>query len=282
MISAKILADSINTSGNRLTTFEIVIPKMIQSELNTHRIASRNSQSSRAVPFNKLSIQISENPFIPVEWGLNKSGMQADEILTPEQAQEAEKIWLEARDANLGFAQRLDRLNVHKQIKNRLLENWIYTTVIISATQWNNFFGLRAHEAAQPEFRACAYLMKDLYKASEPRKLLDYEWHLPLVDISELPSKYSTIDPLENTLEWMKLACVSGARCTRVSYVRHLEKKTQEEEQEFVNRLASVGHMSGLEHCAMAMPNSEWIGNFKGFKQLRKFYANESGEHYEI
>ena len=54
MTSVKILADSLNLSGNRLTTFELTFPRVILAEFNTHRMISRNAASSRAIPTEKL------------------------------------------------------------------------------------------------------------------------------------------------------------------------------------------------------------------------------------
>jgi thymidylate synthase ThyX len=83
MISAKIIADSISESeyGDRITTFELEYPRFIHGELMTHRLFSRNAASSRAIPINKMMDQVLTAPAMPVEWGLNKSGMQAEEML---------------------------------------------------------------------------------------------------------------------------------------------------------------------------------------------------------
>ena len=49
--SAKILADSLNPCGVRLTTFEITFPRIVLAEFNTHRVFSRNSASSSSATF---------------------------------------------------------------------------------------------------------------------------------------------------------------------------------------------------------------------------------------
>ena len=67
-IEAKIVADSINKQGDRITTFLLTYPRFIHSELMTHRMFSRNSASSRAIPFEKMVKDVLENPFIPIAW----------------------------------------------------------------------------------------------------------------------------------------------------------------------------------------------------------------------
>ena len=52
-IEAKIVADSINPQGDRITTYLLTFPRFILAELNTHRVFSKNSASSRAIPFEK-------------------------------------------------------------------------------------------------------------------------------------------------------------------------------------------------------------------------------------
>ena len=65
MIKAEIIADSLSPQGHRLTTFICVFPRIVLAEFNTHRMLSRNSASSRAIPFNKMLEMVKTNPFIP-------------------------------------------------------------------------------------------------------------------------------------------------------------------------------------------------------------------------
>ena len=144
MIQAKIVADSINIQGNRLTTMEIVFPRYILAELNTHRMLSKNSASSRAIPFSKMVKEIEESPFIPYAWQLNHKGMQGTEYLTEiEDIKSAEGEWLKARDLAIQQARYLNGIGVTKQLVNRLLEPFMYHKVLVSATEFENFFNLR-------------------------------------------------------------------------------------------------------------------------------------------
>src|ERR1044072_9346325 len=96
--SVRVLKDSISPVGARLTTMEVTLPRLVLAEFNTHRVFSRNSASSRAIPVEKMLKKIQEDPFIPVYWGKNQKGMQANEELTIEEQLLAQKEWLVARD----------------------------------------------------------------------------------------------------------------------------------------------------------------------------------------
>ena len=156
-ISATIIADSKNNNGERITTFILVYPRCLHSEIMTHRMFSRNAASSRAVPFLKLIDSIKENPFIPIAWQKEHSGMQGTEYVTdPERIKLLEEEWLEARDHAILHATRIgsgevasddpnefEVIPVTKQLCNRLLEPYQYYTTIVTATDFENFFSLR-------------------------------------------------------------------------------------------------------------------------------------------
>jgi thymidylate synthase ThyX len=75
---ARIVADSTNAKGNRLTTMVVVFPRIVLAEFNTHRVFSRNSASSRAIPVEKMIAMVEEQPYVPEEWGSNQKGMPAN------------------------------------------------------------------------------------------------------------------------------------------------------------------------------------------------------------
>lgn len=131
----RILLDSINTSGDRLTTFQITYPRFVHCELMTHRVFSRNSSSSRAIPIEKMIEQVENDPVIPVYWGKNQRGMQATEELTGVVRERAIEKWLDARDCAVDHAREMHLNCVHKQIVNRILEPWMWITVLVSATR---------------------------------------------------------------------------------------------------------------------------------------------------
>lgn len=157
MITAKVIADSTNQFGNRITTMVVTMPRIILAEFNTHRMFSRNSAPSLEIPFEKIVKSVEENPFIPIAWQTEHKGMQGSEYITCNANLEViEQDWLEARDfatrsakrLNEGFQYNIDDENeirdkVTKQLCNHLLEPFMWHTVIVTATEWENFFSLR-------------------------------------------------------------------------------------------------------------------------------------------
>lgn len=162
---AKIVLDSVGPNGARATTFELTMPRIVLAEFNTHRMFSRNAASSRAIPVEKLLKRIEDDPMLPVFWGKNQSGMQAAEELTGEARERAHLEWLLMRDYAVDSARVLagPKINLHKQIANRIVEPWMFTTVVVTATEWDNAWGLRVDPAAQPEFEKVMHKAYDLY-----------------------------------------------------------------------------------------------------------------------
>lgn len=299
--AAKVLADSRSPAGFRLTTLEATFPRFVLAEFNTHRVFSRNSASSRAIPIAKQLRRVLEDPYLPIEFGSNQPGMQAGAALTGEKREAAEREWLQARDDAvrrvLGLvthpgafpadedllavlqqveaairdrAQPAEWLNVHKQVANRLLEPFMWHTVIVTATEWDNFWNLRCHPDAQPEIRLIAEMMRSAIESSAPVELDQHEWHLPLVRPEDREEGTSTEDLIK----------VSVGRCARVSYLTHAGKRDLDADIELHHRLLSSGHMSPLEHparplTATELERSEWSGNFRGWFSYRKEIAGE-------
>jgi len=219
---------------------------------------SRNSASSRAVPTNKMVERVLQNPAMPVEWGVNKPGMSASEVLTPQLAEEAKAGWLRARDSAVEHVRSLQQLNVHKQVINRIMEPFMWHTVIVTATEWDNFFSLRLAENAQPEIRIAAQHMRAAIDASKPTPIALGEWHLPLVQDDE------------RSLPIEQLKKVSAARCARVSYLTHDGKRDIEKDIELCERLWSDRHLSPFEHVATPSSDVGFHANFRGWVQMRK------------
>lgn len=275
MITADIIADSINPAGIRLITWKLTYPRIIHAEFMTHRVFSRNAASSRAIPTAKWIEAIRADPAMPVEWGMNQKGMQAGEKLDWEDQQNAEAIWLEARDAACAFAERMAYARVHKQIVNRMIEPWMHMTVIASATDYKGFFAQRAHPAAQPEFQALAYKMKELYDSHTPRPLRQREWHLPGISLDEHDGFWAGDKYVyEGTMDLETAKKVSTSRMAAVSYLRHEDQRPLDKWMEVWERLvgSDVLHLSPLEHPAMAAGHNARLSNFRGFHQLRASY----------
>lgn len=279
---------------------EVTFPRIVLAEFNTHRVFSRNSASSRAIPVEKMLKRVVEDPFIPVYWGKNQKGMQASEELSDvidEQGTSprgrALTGWLHARDNAVETVKRfqLPDIDLHKQIANRLLEPWLFHTVIVTSTEWGNWDGLRTHRDAQPEIRKIAVNMTDERAANTPKLLADHEWHLPLVtDFTDLVYAGFNIN---------EIGLISVGRCARVSYLTHDGKRDPKADIDLALKLQNAGHMSPFEHVARPATIIDWrdkllttsgvtgvdkgdldldeafFGNFRGWVQFRKSIPNE-------
>ena len=270
MISAKIIEDSISDSGKRLTTFELKYPRFIHAEFLTHRVFSRNASSSRAIPVTKMIEQVRTAPAMPVHWGKNQAGMQAHQELDKLGIQMAKSAWLECADAAARRAETLLNLGLHKQIINRVLEPFLHISVIVTATEWDNFYELRDHEDAQPEIHELARLKKDAMRVSSgvlrPRdRQLTAAWHLPYVTPEE--RELYPEDP-------QFLAKLSAARCARVSYLTHDGREpSRAEDMALYERLVGSRplHASPIEHQAYPLPRADQRSrNFLGWRQHRE------------
>ena len=285
-MEAKILADSRTASGNRVTTFQLSMWRSTLAEFNTHRVFSRNAGSSRAIPTATLIDRVRNNPFMPVYWGKNQAGMQANVELTGEELAIAKLEWRKAAGLAADTAERLAAAHVHKQISNRILEPFLEVAVVATTNErgLSNFFALRCHKDAQPEIRELAMMMLDAFEKSTPRVLSRNQWHLPYI----LPSEYAEygVSPTETRFDAIEpLIKVSVARCARVSYKAFDGTKASfEEDLKLYNRLlgAQPLHASPAEH--QLSPDlkdfegwvSPWLhGNINGWVQYRKMLNHE-------
>lgn len=255
---ADVLLDSLSPAGHRLTTFVLRFPRFVLPEFNTHRMFSRNASSSRAIPTNRLIRQLQEDPVEPVEWGRNQAGMQAREVLSGDEAAAAAAAWHAARESALQHAEQLRALGVHKQVVNRVLEPWMWASVIVSSTTYENFFALRCHPDAQPEIKRLADLMRAAYEASAPVRRKAGEWHLPFIDGDE-----DRALPVETQKK------VAVARAARVSYLNHAGARDIDADLVLHDRLLDAGHWSPFEHVAIATDGDLPFNNYVGWQAYR-------------
>lgn len=258
MISATIILDSISEAGIRLTTFELVLPKTLLAQLNTHRVLSKNAASSRAIPTKTFKKSIMETPFIP-RWTINQPGMvgkPADE----ETIKKADALWLETRDLIIQQVEKFEEITIHKQNVNRLLEPFFYAKVVCSATDLDWFYWLRDSGTAQEEIAILARAMKEAQRLSTPVVLKRGEWHIPYI----LPEEQSL--DLETRLK------ISVARCARVSYKTHDNGllSTIEKDLKLWGDLSTDKHYSPFEHQAKPKKKKYKKSNFRGWKQYRQ------------
>lgn len=261
----KVIEDSLSpTTGRRITTMQLRFWRGIHSEFMTHRMFSRNASSSRAIPIITFLKQVWNDPAGPTHWGANNPGMQAKAELTGFKLWFAKQSWKWTGRAVCAAVWLTNKVaKPHKQTFNRLLEPWQYISVIVTATEWDNFFELRNHKDAQPEIRELAIEMLAAMENSTP---VVRDVHLPYITEEE-HQKYILED-----LELDTLLKLSTARCARVSYLTHdgrapsIDKDIKLHDQ----LVGSVPiHASPTEHQAVMADDDRFYKNFRGWKQYR-------------
>jgi len=271
MIRATVIADSISPQGDRLTTVEVTMHRFVLAELNTHRVFSRNSASSRAIPVERQLERVKERWARPVRWPAEQPGMQGGGNLQGENLKDAQQLFEDAHDAVIALIERYlaahpeKSSRLHKSVVNRLLEPFLWHTVIVSATEWENFFGLRCSELAQPEFQQAANAIRDAISDSVPTALEYGQWHTPYLRAQE-KAELLEAGRLDEALQ------ISAARCARVSYLTHDGVRDLDKDLELYRRLVASNppHASPLEHVATpARPGEKVLGNFQGWHQFR-------------
>lgn len=310
MIQAKVVADSLSPYGDRLTSLEVIMPRPILAEFNTHRMFTRNSASSRAIPYEKMLEMVTTKPFVPMRWQKGHKGMQGTEYFeSSKEIHQLESLWETARARQVIVASDLYSANATKQIINRLLEPFMYHKVLVSATEWENFYTQRRSGFAEIHMKQVADCIYTAMEQSTPVKLEPGEWHIPYtVDSSverrlrkEAGLRKTNTKPLETALQIK----IGVARCARVSYTTidaEVNAFDYTKDLALHDKLKNDGHWSPFEHCARVMTRDEyytfikgrlipdpttgelnvreedtgWCNNFRGFIQYR--YLLDNGE----
>jgi hypothetical protein len=273
MIEVKIIEDSIHSFGkffgngdSRITTLQLRYHRYIHAEVMTHRVFSRSASSSRAIPIQKIISEVWNNPATPLHWGQNICGMQAKTELTGLRLILAKFVWKSASRIACILAFLLYKFGLHKQIGNRILEPFSFINVILTSTDFDNFFELRIHRDAQPEIQQLAIMMKKAMDNSIPKILKQGEWHLPYITNEERTVHSDDV----------LLKC-STARCARVSYNNHdgSEPSILKDVQLHDRLVGSIPlHASPAEHQASPSHSKVYIKNFKGWQQYRTTLEN--------
>ena len=296
-VSAKAIKDSISPDGVRITTLELEYPRIIHSELMTHRVFSRNSASSRAIPVSKVIELVESNPAMPVHWGKNQAGMQAKEELDDLKKEAVRQLWLEAAKQAVSIAKVMADIGGHKQVVNRILEPFQHMKVVVTSTEWANWDWLRDHPDADPTIHALAKEMKRVRNESTPEELIYGEWHLPYVN-SERSKVYAERNYFDEhgepiTLEQARM--ISASCCAQTSY-RKQDGSLEKAEDIFKKLVESEPcHASPVEHQATPAERSDtrlemfeegvthrckdywtWSGNFRGWIQFRQLLPNNA------
>lgn len=254
MASVKLVLDSVNPFGNRLSTFEVELPKFLLAQLNTHRQLSRNAASSRAIPLARFRDLCDYTPKV---WWKNGSGMSPSELLV-DTGSLIGMAWDDARDEARHYHRKLGDMGVHKQQANRLLEPFAMVKVLVSATEWDNFLNLRLSAGAQDEMQDVAQQVGRLLLDATPAQIQWLDKHTPYVQFPE---------------SWLDCS-ISAARCARVSYLNHDGVADTLKDMILAERLEGDGHLSPFEHVAVAVPGSH--ANYKGWCSYRRFLLDET------
>lgn len=316
-ITVEIIADSINERGDRITTFEMVYPRIIHAELLTHCMLAKNSASSRAIPVKTMLETIQSDMAMPVHWGKNQPGMQAKEEHFEKlgSGYTAEEWWKLAGLSAIKFAEEFADKGYHKQVANRLTEAYQHMKIVLTAVSGigiDNFFHLRDHTDADPTIHLLAHTALAAYNDSVPRKLLPGEWHAPYYKNGFWsPSGYGKqtdlgFEPVDDKRGGYTLAealKISASCCAQVSY-RKSDDSLEKAEAVYDRLIGSQPvHASPTEHQATPIRYDQtalfdpstwepgithvdrngdlWSAKFKGWIQHRKLIANESCSDYE-
>lgn len=312
--SAKVILDSISPNGKRLITIEARYWRAIHAEVMTHRDRARNAASSRAIPFyreikctecsknphdvcsacgdngtvvvpNCTYSFIENDPFIPEFIGAEQKGMQSGRELIDSERDKAVDLIDDMRRYCLDKCKQLYGIGVHKSIINRYLEPWSYITVLMTATEWKNFFRLRIHPKAEKHFDKVARMMKDAIDASTPNLLQPGQWHMPYIRPEDDQLIKDYIGPEANSLQILRMKKkVSAARCARLSYLTHDGEVNLQQDMRIFDTLIhpkieqdrddDVIHSSPLEHVASPLLGRS--GPYDGWFQFRKEFPNEN------
>ena len=302
LYEARVVADS-TRHGVRLTSMLVTFPRCVLAEFNTHRTFSRNSASSRAIPILKQIDAVMDNPFVPLIWTMNQIGMQGNEILGDAEIPVAKAWWFKARDAAVDSALALSRdMGIHKQEGNRLLEPWMWHTVLVTATDWDNFLALRCPDPdsptfmesvsidpffpADPKIQPAALLMRQALEESTPVELTEYEWHLPFWNADHIDRELIKTGwgetgyhhPATGVYLTQKVL-VSAGRCARLSTLSHDGNYSVDADVNLAISLLDNGHWSPWEHPSYPKDevSTEHVSNFSPpWVQARKLFPTES------
>ena len=259
----------------RVTTLEVTFPRIVLAEQNTHRNQSRNTSSSRAIPTKKFRKYFCD--FEPHKFPINCKGMQPMGYFRRGSLFDfiVRLGWRAARVCMLFFSWYLEMLGVHKQIANRLLEPFMWTTVIITATKWKNYFTLRVHKDAQLEIRIPAYLIKRAIRNSLPEFR---HIHTPFLNTDDMNTIKNAEIEFVKTKKLKKSTALlvynlikrSVARTARGSYLNQLLNTTAEKDYETYDKLISSKpvHASPSESVVMSIPFYEALSKVLSFLRV--------------
>lgn len=253
----------IRARWDNLYTFELEYPRFIHSEFMTHRMHSRNASSSRAVPVERTIQNILNEPWKPLHVYKNCRGMQGKELMSDDEYDSFCKHWDDAKLQAIEVAHKMIKEGFHKQHINRILEPFTKIKVIVTATEWDNFFKLRLSPDADPE-------MQDLAKAIKMAMDAVSNTYIYINAHGGRTLPYVHFDEMDAIDDLRILTLISAARCARVSYLNHDGSKPDIlKDLALAKRLIDSGHMTPFEHQCRYSFDTGFQYNLRDFQSAR-------------
>jgi hypothetical protein len=295
-ITAKVIQASLNyETGTTIWTYELEYPRYIHAEFMTHRMFSRNSASSRAIPVASMHEQIRAANVEFVHYGLNQPGMQSAQELNNDTKNTIRNLWFSARDFCLAISEEMNRHKAHKQLVNRVTEPWMMMKVVMTTTNDANWEWLRNHPDAQPEIHELASVMLAAKNTAEVLPIHCGEWHVPYVHRYFDDSDTLCYQSGDTQLTPEQARKVSASCCAQVSY-RKNDYSVEKAEQIYDRLIHSEPvHASPIEHQATPITQDMyqnwrgtpgithedwegtlWSGNFHNWIQYRQLVPNNT------
>jgi hypothetical protein len=296
--------DSVAPTGEEEEVYDLSVDdenhNFVANGIVVHNCFSRNAMSSRAVPVSKM---IEQSNATPIHFGKNQSGMQAE--FEHDDIELGQSLWDMAKNDAKVVATQMAEQGFHKQVVNRILEPFQMMKVVLTATEFENFFWLRLDSDAQPEIQELAKCMFEGREKSVPEILKVGEWHTPYVEHHITDS--NILQYIVPTAEGVRVVdvdeaiAIASSSCAQVSY-RSIDN-SYEKAMTVYDRLGVGGskiHASPFENVVTPMDytyledmtvesdiwpqgithmdrkGNFWSGNFKGWVQHRQLLENHT------
>lgn len=306
---AEVVKHSVTESGKEIITFSLKYGLIVHAELLRHKLLNHSVKSNRAIPCKTIRREVLDDPYVPIHFGSNQPGMVA-KLPHPYQRL-VRSVWRAARYPAVGVNWLMDKLGVHKEVCNRLLNSWQWVRQTLTATEFDNFYNLRIHQDAQKDIYVLAKSMYEAKKESSPEVLRAGEWHVPYVDTKRVYGIWEYYDNDGTQLSTEDAMKCSAARCARSSYDNHDGGKSNlQTDSKLYNTLieSEPVHASPCEHIGSPMITGPilfteveteangvwekgvthldrygnfWSGNLKNWIQYRQLLSNNSCWEYD-
>lgn len=261
-----VVVDSIEYVGEE-EVFDISVSSdyhnFLANGITVHNCFSRNASSSRAVPVERTIQNILNEPWKPLHVYKNCRGMQGKELMSDDEYDSFCKHWDDAKLQAIEVTHKMIKEGFHKQHINRILEPFTKIKVIVTATEWDNFFKLRLSPDADPE-------MQDLAKAIKMAMDAVSNTYIYINAHGGRTLPYVNFDEMDAIDDLRILTLISAARCARVSYLNHDGSKPDIlKDLALAKRLIDSGHMTPFEHQCRYSFDTGFQYNLRNFQSAR-------------